>query len=149
MCRAANDLDYTNDFLNIINIACLPSALIFLFNTLSLKRIISIGNRVGRRRSKNFIGSVISMNFVFLLVYLPWSVVFLIHHTVNYEMNDPNSLNVSSFVNSFSFQMVYSITDCVSYLNNLVPFFFNFAFNSIFRKCLFQMLSSHKDQVSE
>ena len=98
-------------------------------------------NRLNKKKSKNFIGSVIGMNFEFLFVYLPWSVVFFIHHTENHAINDPNSYEMKSFVQSFWFQMIYSICDCISYLNNLMPFFFNLAFNSIFRREFSSMLN--------
>ena len=135
ICIAANEFDLASDLINIINRAILPCILIFCFNALSLKKVIKMGKRLNHeKKSSNFVKSVIIMNFVFVLIYLPWGIVFLTHHITNYSINDPNSLDMTSFVNYYYYQMIYSICDCISYLYFMAAFFLNLTFNALFRQ---------------
>jgi len=149
ICIAVNKLDFTSDCINIINRAILPCIIIFLLNAFSLKKILHMSKKFNNgKKSSNFMNAIIGMNLVFLVVYLPWGIVFFIHHTTNYVSNDPDSLNMASFVNSFSFQMIFSICDCISYFNNMTPFFFNIWFNAKFRKEIFYMFNIKQSLVS-
>jgi len=149
ICIAANEYDVTSDLLNIINRAILPCILIFTCNALSFKKVINMGKRLNHeKKSANFVKSVVIMNFVFVLIYLPWGIVFLIHHITNYSINDPNSLDMSSFVNFYSFQMFYSICDCISYLYFMAAFFLNLTFNALFRREILILLKINPRRIS-
>lgn len=150
VCTALNEFDFASDCIYILNRAILPCILIFWLNTLSLKKIVEMGKKFNNeKKSSNFMRAVIGMNFVFLLVYLPWGIVFLIYHTTNYVYNDPDHSNTSHAVNQLSFQMIFSVCDCISYLNNIAPFFLNLAFNTMFRKEIFFLLNIKQSMVSQ
>jgi hypothetical protein len=150
VCTAENEFDFASDCIYILNRAILPCILIFWLNTLSLKKIVEMGKKFNNeKKSSNFMRAVIGMNFVFLLVYLPWGIVFLIHHITSYLNNDPDNSIASSLVNQLSFQLTFSICDCISYLNNIAPFFLNLAFNTMFRKEIFYLLNIKQSMVSQ
>jgi hypothetical protein len=141
-CTILNELDFTNDFISVLNRAVLPCILIFWLNTLSLNKIVHMDKKFNKeKKSSNFINSALGMNFTFLLVYLPWGIVFLVYHIKTYLDDNPGNLQISSFVQYFYFQMIFSLCDCISYLNNIAPFFLNLAFNTIFRKEIFSLLN--------
>jgi hypothetical protein len=99
------------------------------------------------KKSSNFINSALGMNFTFLLVYLPWGIVFFIYHVTGYIDVNPSHEKTESFVQYFSFQMIFSLCDCISYVNNIAPFFLNLAFNTIFRKEIFILLKIDQNKV--
>ena len=129
-------LDYISDCINIINRAVLPCILIFVFNFMSMRRIAHRNKRFKdmAEKSSNFVHSVIGMNVAFLVIYFPWGVLFLVHHTANMVTNNSADYNASDFINLYWFQTLFAISDCISYFNSMAPFFLNLMCNSIFRR---------------
>ena len=149
ICYSENDLDFTTDCFTVINRAVLPCILIFIFNALSIqkmsnrhKKFKSVSNK-----STNFMRSIIGMNIVFLVIYLPWGLIFMVYHINNYITNDSAGVSSSSFVNTLLFQLIFSLCDCISYFNNISPFFFNLAFNSIFRNEIMYLFTRKRVNV--
>ena len=147
VCSAINQIDYTSDCVNILNRAIIPCILVFVLNVLSMQKMAERAKKFkdpkGDKSSK-FVTSVIGMNIVFLVIYLPWGVIFFTHHTANYALNDPASLDADDFVNLFSFQIIYSVSDCISYLNNMTPFFLSMMYNAIFKREILSMIAFGK-----
>ena len=149
LCTVVNELDFTNDFIDISNRAILPCILIFWLNTLSLNKMFHMDKKFNKeKKSSNFVYSALGMNFTFLLVYLPWGIVFFIYHVTGFIDVNPSHMKTESFVEYFSFQMVFSLCDCISYLNNIAPFFLNLAFNTIFRKEIFSLLGIDQNRIT-
>ena len=126
--------------------------LIFVFNALSMSQI-SMRNKKFKEmagKSNNFVRSVIGMNVVFVAIYLPWGIIFLTHHTTNFANNDAASLDKDDFVNKFWYQMLYAVSDCISYFNNMSPFFLSLMYNTLFHREICRMIGCKRkpSQVS-
>ena len=151
VCTDNNNVDFMADIIHIINRAFLPCFLIFVFNALSLKHISKSRKRFKKlpEKSSNLVYCIIGMNLLFLMTYMPWTVAFIIHHVSNFINDDVNNTEGANFVNSLIFKMFFAICDCISYLNNMSPFFFNIVFNSIFRREFSLLLRINMGKISQ
>ena len=150
VCSAMNRLDYASDCIHILNSAIVPCVLIFAFNTLSVRHMGKRDKKFKTMacKSQNFVRAVIGMNLMFLAIYLPWGVIFLTHHTFNFVGDDANSLSPGDFVNTFTFQVVYAASDCISYFNNVSPFFLSLMYNSLFRREIRILFTRRRDSLN-
>ena len=95
-------------------------------------------------REYQFAITVIAVNVVFMVIYLPWTVTFVLYQTFHFmDFNDPVLMKSLE-----TLDVVIGIANCVAYLNNYSPFFINLMFNSIFRKEFFFVVSENKIRKS-
>lgn len=129
-CEAPFLTDFFLDMTNVVMRDFIPFMLIFSFNFLSIKgfirsRTTSCGIR-RKRKENQFLYSIISSNFIFLGIYLPWAIVFILYH-----INDSFTL-FPDLINSDLFEITTTVFECLAYLNNMTCFFLNITFNSHF-----------------
>ena len=78
-------------------------------------------------REVNYMKTVITLNWIFFILNIPWAVWYIISH-IGQITPDPNTAHNTAILN-----LILSISHCVFYLNNLSSFVLNMIFNRIFR----------------
>ena len=118
-----------------------------IFNILIIYHIIQNHLKVSRtyraRGHKHFFISIMTINLIFFILYLPWSIAQIIVF-VQYFFT-ARSLTQTVDVGVIFF---YNVGWSVSYLNYIFPFFVYIQFNRLFRKQLFlivKYVSKEKD----
>lgn len=137
-CSNSNVLDALSDLVNILMRDLIPFFVILTLNLLSIRALIKskkILKTTGSfKREMNFIRSVLFMNFLFLIIYLPWSVSFVLYHTFHFISHMKLNLNLATF------NIFQAVCNCIAYLNNYSPFLVNLSFNALFRKEFLQIV---------
>ena len=125
----------------------LPFIIMLIFNILIIYHIIQNHLKVSRtyraRGHKHFFISIMAINLIFFILYLPWSIAQIIVF-VQYFFT-ARSLTQTVDVGVIFF---YNVGWSVSYLNYIFPFFVYIQFNRLFRKQLFlivKYVSKEKD----
>ena len=131
----------------------IPFTLILLLNMLTIFGIDKTKSRastirLAKSRSKSnqrnrFSKSILGMNFIFLGIYTPWTICFIVFH-LNHNFSMFPQIKYSSV-----FQTLLSVFEHLAYFNNITPFFLSFAFNSLFRNILKEMLRCHVLNTNE
>jgi hypothetical protein len=139
--------DFIADMIHIIMRAIVPFLLILILNILTIFGIVknktglssarSTKNRSKSNQRNRFSKSILGMNFIFIGIYTPWTICFIIFHL------NHNFLMFPYIKDSIEFQILLSIFECIAFLNNITPFFLSLAFNSLFRMRLQEMLRYH------
>jgi hypothetical protein len=131
-CRAYGALLIIADAINILMRNVVPFFIMLLINIAIISKIRkskrTINPNTKNNGSRSFIISILAINFLFLLLYLPWSVTFILANLLEGNINEPL---ISLYQNS---------TIAISYLNNLSPFLINLAFNKLFRLELYSLV---------
>ncbi|RMZ97422.1 hypothetical protein BpHYR1_019265 [Brachionus plicatilis] len=145
-CIGTEITDLIGDGVNILFRDLVPFTIIFILNYSVTKQVLKSkkNTQLGKSLKKeyNFAITVIAINIVFLLIYLPWAISFVLYHTMHF-------MSFTIEVDLDLFDMIQSISNCVSYLNNYSPFFINIIFNSMFRDEFMSLLPRSKRVKSE
>ena len=138
LCTVMLELDFVADVINLMMRDLVPFFAIFVLNTLSMirfRRIRATTNaNQSERKSNMFFIAIFASNIIFLLIYTPWSVCFLIHH-----LNESFGL-FASIVESKHFLYIWDVVNSFAFLNNITPFFIHATFNSLFRNELCNLI---------
>ena len=128
------ELDFAADVVNLMMRDLVPFSAIFVLNTLAMIRFRQMRKLVAgaqsdrnERKSRMFFIAIFASNTIFLLIYTPWSICFVLHH-----VNETFGI-FETLVESSSFLLVWDVVNSLSFLNNMTPFFIHLAFNSLFR----------------
>ncbi|CAF0775750.1 unnamed protein product [Brachionus calyciflorus] len=141
-CELERDSIYNDQFRDVLDLflfALMPFAFMILSNGLISYKIIKSKNKFKRRmslvRKKNankeyqLAMTIIGTNFLFLLLNLPICVVQIAR----------NFMNDSNFSLRMRLNLVYTISNILSYINLSSSLFINLVFNHIFKRKFFQM----------
>ena len=140
-CKTEFILDFSLDWINLAMRDFIPFITIFLLNFLAIRFLFKSKTNVNskiRKKEFSFIMSIFVANFIFLGIYLPWSIVFVIYH-VNHSF-----YFFPSLIQSHLFEITATIFGSLAYLNNMTCFFTNIKFNYLFYEEFFQLLGIKK-----
>ena len=140
-CKTEFILDFSLDWINLAMRDFIPFITIFLLNFLAIRFLFKSKTNVNskiRKKEFSFIISIFVANFIFLGIYLPWSIVFVIYH-VNHSF-----YFFPSLIQSHLFEITATIFGSLAYLNNMTCFFTNIKFNYLFYEEFFQLLGIKK-----
>jgi hypothetical protein len=144
-CTTLTQIDFFLDMTNLSMRDFIPFTLIFILNYLTIRGFIesrqAVSNRSQHRENK-FMYSIIGSNLIFLLIYLPWAVVFFIYH-----LNDSFFI-LAHVIESDTFETVVQLFECLAYVNNMTCFFLNLVFNSHFLNELLIVFRMRPDEGS-
>lgn len=117
-----------------MNIVLVRSLFVSKNRSLLFKSQTSSSSPSGNRhmhREMNYMKTVITLNWIFFILNIPWAVWYIISH-IGQITPDPNTARNTAILN-----LILAISHCVFYLNNLSSFVLNMIFNRIFRKKVF------------
>jgi len=113
----------------------LPFIIMLIFNILIIYHVLKNHSKLNRtyraRGHKHFFISILTINLIFFILYLPWSIAEIIVY-VQYFFTARQSQTIDSGVLYF-----YNVGWSISYLNYIFPFFVYYNCNRLFRKELF------------
>nr|QVK45695.1 G protein-coupled receptor [Proales similis] len=146
-CSNSMGLDLIADVINILLRNLIPFIVMLVLNSLMIRNFFRSKKIIGQRREKNrdhqFVFSILAMNFLFLVIYTPWSVAFIISQVYDF---------VPSIANAFVVELLRfytAIANGLAFINNFSIFFTSLAFNVLFRSELVQALNlKRKAKVS-
>ena len=128
-CETVFLLDFILDITNVIMRDFIPFILIFVLNYLSIKGFLKSKSNSNQRVNKKdyqFFRSIIGSNLIFLTIYFPWAIVFILYHIHHsFDMFD-------ELIESDQFEVIKRLFECFAYLNNMTCFFLNMCLNSRF-----------------
>jgi hypothetical protein len=133
-CKFQHDLDYAMDIEDIFFRGILPIILMLIFSLKSIKELKESSRRSKSTNTANnsnrnkFIQSMVSMNILFIILYLPWSIILVYFHTYSYVIGD----NGDS-VETTKLKFALTLTESVVIINNYSPILFNLYYNQNFR----------------
>ena len=135
ICYASIDLASITILLNILIRFILPLVIMFIlnlviikyFNDSSTKKLFLRSSR--KNKPKNFLRSILIINFLFFLFHLPWTVLNIMLIYFNYSNGDDNIVQPSNFI----FVILANISLSISYINYTTPFFVHILFNKYFK----------------
>jgi hypothetical protein len=138
-CTFQEDIDYAMDIEDIFFRGVLPMILMLVFSIKSIKELKESSRRSNTTNSKNsnrnkFIRSMISMNILFIVLYIPWSVMLVYFHTYSYVIGD-----IGDSVTTTKLKLALTITESIVIINNYSPIFFNLYYNQNFRGILLRI----------
>ena len=148
-CKANIMVDFTADMIHMAMRSLLPFICIMILNFLTIRGVMKAkkalkvkvkeqgGKKSGGSKDK-FANSVIGMNFIFIGIYTPWAICFVLYH-----LNDTFFI-FPHLIESEEFEISMALFECIAYLNNMAPFFLSLAFNSIFRSQFFEIFGINK-----
>lgn len=158
ICQADLTLSLISDVINILMRSFIPFIILLIFNILILKVVKSssariVNQNVDQRRSRNemrFGKVIISVNFLLLLLYTPWTISFILNYS--FTKSGLKASNIDKNANSLvGLTLSYNISLCITYLFNSSPFFINIIFNRLFKEECIKMvkcLSRKENQIS-
>jgi hypothetical protein len=118
----------------------LPFIIMLIFNILIIYHIIQNHLKVNKsykaRGHKHFFISIMTINLIFFILYLPWSIGQIIVFVQYFFTARTLTETVDKAVIFF-----YTVGWSISYLNYIFPFFVYIQFNRLFRKQLFLMVN--------
>jgi hypothetical protein len=135
---SSNVIDFIADLLNIVLRAYIPFVIIFILNVLIIKKIVNSKKKIVENgscyssKSTSFSTAVISMNVLYLLLYTPWCVSFLLF-SIN-EFLDHDFVKSNTENQSHRLTLITTLTDCIAFINNYSLFFICLLFNNLFRE---------------
>ena len=125
----------------------IPFIIMFIFNVLIIFHVyqnhLKLNKTYRARGHKHFFISIMTINLLFFILYLPWSIAQIIV-LVQFFFT---ARNVTQSVNP-GIIFFYNVGWSVSYLNYIFPFFVYIKFNRLFRTELFaivHVISKEKD----
>jgi hypothetical protein len=140
-CKTEFILDFSLDWINLAMRDFIPFIVIFVLNFLAIRFLFrsktNLNSKI-RKKEFSFILSIFVANFIFLAIYLPWSIVFVIYH-VNHSF-----YIFPDLINSNLFEITAALFGSLAYLNNMTCFFTNIKFNYLFYEEFFQLLGIKK-----
>jgi hypothetical protein len=140
-CKTEFILDFSLDWINLAMRDFIPFIMIFLLNFLAIRFLFksktSVNSKI-RKKEFSFVLSIFVANFIFLAIYLPWSIVFVIYH-VNHSF-----YIFPDLIHSSLFEITATLFGSLAYLNNMMCFFTNIKFNYLFYEEFFQLLGIKK-----
>ena len=144
-CKTKQSLDFFIDWLDLSIRAFIPFCLILFLNILSIKKF-SQNKMLKKSKSHtnkkvNFTNAIFLTNFMFLIIYLPWSIFFIIYH-LNHSFQIAKNVSDSK-----SFEIGFVIFQSIAYLNNMDSFLINYSFNSIFREELLTLFHLNLNRI--
>ena len=107
----------------------IPFILIFFLNYLSIKGFLkskSNSNQRINKKDNQFFRSIIGSNLIFLTIYFPWAIVFILYH-IHHSFDIFDEL-----IETNQFEVIKRLFECFAYLNNMTCFFLNMFLNSRF-----------------
>jgi hypothetical protein len=118
----------------------LPFIIMLIFNILIIYHIIQNHLKVNKsykaRGHKHFFISIMTINLIFFILYLPWSIgqiiVFVQYFFTARTLTETVDKGVIFF---------YTVGWSISYLNYIFPFFVYIQFNRLFRQQLFLIVN--------
>ena len=143
-CTTHSLVDFTVDLVNVSIRNIIPFGVIFTLNLISIvhfrrsKQRSHSTNHANDKRSKKFFAAIFAQNIIFLLIYAPWAVCFVLRH-VTHSFDAIQWLTDSS-----TFDIVWQVANSMSFANNMTPFFIHIALNSLFRAELVGIVCSSR-----
>ena len=118
----------------------LPFIMMLIFNILIINHIYQNHLKLNRtyraRGHKHFFISIMTINLIFFILYLPWSIAQIIVFVQYFFTANTATQTIDTGVIFF-----YNVGWSVSYLNYIFPFFVYIQFNRLFRKELFLIVN--------
>ena len=125
----------------------LPFILMLIFNILIIYHINQNHLKVNRtykaRGHKHFFISIMTINLIFFILYLPWSIAQIVVFVQYFFTARSLTQTIDTAVIFF-----YNVGWSVSYLNYIFPFFVYIKFNRLFRKELFLIVNYVSNEKS-
>ncbi|CAF0882315.1 unnamed protein product [Brachionus calyciflorus] len=147
LCTGTRIADLIGDFVNVMLRDLIPFIIIFYLNLRITKTVFKskmlLKTNKSLKRERYFAKSIIAINIVFLIIYLPWAISFIIYHAFHFIDYYYRTINIDLK----TLDLIQAVTTGVSYLNNYSPFFINLIFNSIFRKEFHNVIFKKKKRV--
>lgn len=116
-----------------------PFTMMLIFNILIIYHVLKNHSKLNRtyraRGHKHFFISIMTINLIFFILYLPWSIAQIIVY-VQYFFTARQSQTIDSGVLYF-----YNVGWSISYLNYIFPFFVYYNCNRLFRKQIFLIVN--------
>ena len=117
----------------------IPFGIMLVLNILIIVHVyqnhLKLNKSYKARGHKHFFLSIMSINALFFVLYLPWSIAQIIVFVQYFFTARSTTESISEGVLFF-----YNIGWSISYLNYMFPFFVYLGFNRLFRKELFQIV---------
>ena len=140
LCYSSFYLTLGTGILDVIFRNFMPFILMFIFNILIVfhiyKNHLKLHKTYKARGHKHFFISIMTINLIFFILYLPWSIAQVIV-LVQYFF----TARIAADIISPSSMFFFNIGWWVSYLNYICPFFVYIRFNRLFRKELFSLVN--------
>lgn len=128
-CMGTELTDLIADGIDVFLRGLIPFTIIFIINYSVTKQVFKTKNNIQQvkslKKEYNFAITVIAINIVFLFIYLPWIISFVLYHKIQI---------IDSRSDIRLYELILTISDCIAYLNNYSPFLINILFNNIFRE---------------
>ena len=125
----------------------LPFIIMLIFNILIMYHIVQNHLKVNKsykaRGHKHFFISIMTINLIFFILYLPWSIGQIIVFVQYFFTARTLTETVDKAVIFF-----YTVGWSISYLNYIFPFFVYIQFNRLFRKQLFLIVKYVSNEKS-
>lgn len=144
-CTGSLELLIVSDFINIFLVSILPFSCMLTLNVLIIKQLVTSRSKFqnGNLKIKDlqFFKLIITINFLFLIVYLPWTVSQVLNYIFGfiYYENFRDKIKVFSYL-----ELYQSVSTLIAYLFNISPFFINLTFNRLFKRELSFIICSFK-----
>lgn len=125
----------------------LPFIIMLIFNILIMYHIkqnhLKVSKSYRARGHRHFFISIMSINLIFFILYLPWSIAQIIVFVQYFFTARSLTQTVDKGVIFF-----YNVGWSVSYLNYIFPFFVYIQFNRLFRKQIFLIVKYSSNEKS-
>jgi hypothetical protein len=131
VCTTTRIIDLLFDATNIFFKVLLPFMIILTLNLFITRKLLNSAKALKRAkkssiRRNQFVVSSIIINFIFIIIYLPWTASFFVYHKFHFEKN----LDTKGIL--LYIELVKAIFGCITYINNFSPLFINLKFNYLF-----------------
>lgn len=147
--------DAAADATNIILRVFMPFFIMFITSVVMSKNLMRSKNKFTSMSQNNqsgdlplkkehqFIITIISMNILYLILFLPRSIAFLfsVIYTFHSTLED---IKIVLGLNLFRI-----VSECIAFINNFSVFFTSLAFNNLFRSELFDVFSAFKKEFNK
>ncbi len=147
VCYASFDLTFGAGITGIIFRNFLPFIIMLIFNILIIYHVTQNHLKVNRtykaRGHKHFFISIMTINLIFFILYLPWSIGRIIVFAEYFDTAHSKNQTIDKSIVFF-----HNIGWSISYLNYIFPFFVYIHFNRLFRKQLFLMVKYVSNEKS-
>nr|QVK45696.1 G protein-coupled receptor [Proales similis] len=147
-CSNLESLGLISDIINVLMRDLIPFSIMLVLNILMIKNLFKSKMALKTQRGTfkkeyQFSISVVAMNFVFLVIYTPWSITFLIYQVYRFNPDLTNEYLLELFL------LFQTVSNCLAYINNFSVFFINFIFNTLYRVELLLILKiKNPSQIS-
>jgi hypothetical protein len=142
-CSSYEAIGLMEDIINVLMRNVIPFVIMLTLNILMSRKLFTsrkiLGKIASLKKEYQFAISIVAMNFFFLIIYIPWSIAFVIYHVYAFLPNLANLYLIEIF------KFFQTIANCLAYINNFSVFFTNILFNYLFRNELLFILRIRKD----